>query len=76
MFDDLRPSDQENQSFEEAIGLGTPVSFEPAVARSAGSKGFLGLTAVQRFVLSLLLLLAVCVLGTMCLLITGRIAAF
>ena len=45
-------------------------------ATSDPARGFLGLSASQRFVLALLLLLAVCVLGTMCLLITGRISTF
>lgn len=77
MFDDLREPDKENQAFQDALGLGTVSSATPVpAARPRSARGFLGLSAPQRLVLALLLLLAVCVLGTMCLLITGRISAF
>ncbi len=78
MFDDLREPEKEQQSFQDALGLGAPprAVSAPAAAPSRPVRGFLGLSAPQRFVLALLVLLAVCVLGTMCLLITGRISAF
>jgi hypothetical protein len=77
MFDDLREPDKEEDSFQDALGLGGTVTAAPtAPQRARRTAGFLGLSAAQRFVLALLLLLAVCVLGTMCLLITGRISAF
>jgi hypothetical protein len=77
MFDDLREPDKENQSFQDALGLGTVTTVAPApTARPRSARRFMGLSPAQRFVLALLLLLAVCVLGTMCLLITGRISAF
>ena len=77
MFDNLREPANDQESFQDALGLGTvstPVS-APAGPRKP-VRGFLGLLAPQRLVLALLLLLAVCVLGSMCLLITGRISAF
>lgn len=77
MFDDLREPDKESQSFQDALGLGTVTTTTPAPStRTRSARGFMGLSAGQRLVLALLLLLAVCVLGTMCLLITGRISAF
>jgi hypothetical protein len=77
MFDDLREPEKKDQSFQDALGFGTVGSSEQApVARPRSAAGFLGLSAAQRFVLALLLLLAVCILGTMCLLITGRLSAF
>jgi hypothetical protein len=77
MFDDLREPDKEAQSFQDALGLGTISSTESTpAARPRSIRGFLGLSASQRLVLALLLLLAVCVLGSMCLLVTGRISAF
>jgi hypothetical protein len=79
MFDNLRDSgsspffqDDEEQQPEEQPR-------KPA-ARNAMAGGFsfvdrrgriLGMTAVQRFVISLMLLMVVCVLGSMLLLVTG-----
>ncbi len=77
MFDDLREPEKDQQSFQDALGLGTPASRASVpAAQPRPVRGFLGLSAPQRFVLALLMLLAVCVLGSMCLLITGRISAF
>ncbi|OJX38038.1 MAG: hypothetical protein BGO78_08350 [Chloroflexi bacterium 44-23] len=66
MIDDLRNSASDSYLEEEANQ--TPL----APSRKSG-KNFLGMTAPQRFVLALLLLIAVIVLGSFCLLITGRI---
>ena len=76
MFDDLRDSDSDRKSFEEAIGLGPTASPQPQPRPRPASVGFLGMSAAQRLVVALLLLFAVCALGTMCLLATGRISAF
>ena len=37
------------------------------------SQPFLGMTAGQRFVIALFLLLIACILGTFCLLVTGKV---
>jgi hypothetical protein len=37
------------------------------------SGNFLGMTSFQRFVIAVMFMIAVCILGTMCLLLTGRI---
>jgi hypothetical protein len=67
MFDDFRdPTD-------------APPTSDPDSAMSANrgrSPGLLGMTALQRLIIALLLFLAVCILGTMCLLATQRIGAF
>ena len=76
MFDNLRESESERKEFEEAIGFGPTASVRPATPPRRAASGLLGTTAAQRLVLAILLLLAVCVLGTMCLLVTGRISAF
>jgi hypothetical protein len=76
MFDNLRDSEKDQRSFEEAMGLGPTSSAAPESRRRQSSGGLPGLSPGQRFVIALLLLLAVCVLGTMCLLATGRISAF
>ena len=76
MFDNLRESESDRQSFQEAIGFGPTSTVQQESARKPAPRGLLGLSAPQRLVIALLLLLAVCVLGTMCLLVTGRISAF
>jgi hypothetical protein len=76
MFDNLRDSENDKQSFQEALGLGPTSSLQPELPPRPASRGLLGMSATQRLVIALLLLLAVSVLGTMCLLITGRISAF
>lgn len=66
MIDDLRNSANESYSEEEV----NPI---PQIDRTRGNKNFLGMTAPQRFILAVLLLIAVIVLGSFCLLITGKI---
>jgi hypothetical protein len=46
------------------------------VGTKLSTSRFMGLTAGQRFVLSILLLLAVVVMGSMCLLVLGKVALF
>ena len=73
MFDNLRdeaastPFYEEEAKFQSAAGTGTSAS-----TRRKSSK-FLGMTSIQRFVIAFLLFFAVCTLGAMCLLVTGRI---
>jgi hypothetical protein len=46
----------------------------PAMRQESKPRGnFLGMTSFQRFVIAVMFMIAVCMLGTMCLLITGRI---
>ena len=66
MIDDLRNSASDSYLEEE-------INPTPLTPTKKTGKNFLGMTAPQRFVLALLLLIAVVVLGTFCLLITGRI---
>ena len=75
MFDGLRNDASDTSGFDQ------PVEFFPddkPVAQKGKKAGkpnqFLGLTPMQRFILSLMLMFAVCSLGAMCLLITGRFA--
>jgi len=76
MFDNLRESEKDRQGFEDAIGLGTTPSRRNEMPRKPVARGALGMSALQRLLVALLLLLAVAVIGTMCLLVTGRISAF
>lgn len=75
MFDDLRNSGQ--PIFEgEQVKNTEPVLSMPnrPTAKKKKSKKILGMTAIQRFVLSILLFLFVCVVGVAVLLLTGKIA--
>ncbi len=76
MVDNLRESESDRQAFQEAMGLGSSSAPERERPRLVARSSFLGMSPPQRLVIALLLLLAVCVLGTMCLLVTGRIGAF
>jgi hypothetical protein len=46
-------------------------SFSPRRRRRRGN--FLGMTAMQRFIIAVMVLMMVCLLGTFCLLVTQRI---
>jgi hypothetical protein len=72
MFDNLREDLDSSRVQEEA-------KFQPASNTVSGSiaphsSRFLGMTSGQRFVIAVMLMVAVIVLGLMCLLITGKIA--
>jgi len=69
MLDDLRNS-AASQPFEEDLPPEKP-EVRRSFRRSTGP--FLGMTAKQRFVIALLLFLMVLVLGTFCLVVTGKI---
>ncbi len=51
-----------------------PEENEPVKRRSGKRPGkFLGMTAFQRFLISIMIMVTACILGTACLLITGKI---
>ena len=72
MFDNLReeaassPFYEEEAKFQSTAGAGS-------VGR-ASSNRFLGMTAMQRFVIAFMLMLTVCIIGAMALLVLGKIA--
>lgn len=76
MFDNLReqanasPFYEEEAKFQEAAAVGNAPPPRPPDSR------LLGMTPQQRFILAALLMVTVCILGTMCLLITGKIGLF
>jgi hypothetical protein len=71
--DDAIPSFREEDTVppDEFAKNSAPVS-----PRRKSNGKFLGLTSTQRFILAVMLLVAVCTLGLMCLLLTGRIGLF
>ena len=84
MFDNLR-EDANSAPFDSTPFYEDEAKFEQAERRpkaaprrrAASSNGrFLGMTPLQRFVLAILLFVSVCALGSMLLLITGKVALF
>ena len=74
MFDNLRdqakatPIPDEDPKFDSSTSSG-PIHHE-------SPRQFLGMTSEQRFFVTFILMIMVCILGTMCLLVTGRISLF
>ncbi len=84
MLDDLRKDSQADQSsfFQDDLAEIEPLLEKKPQKTSQGlklkvnSKTFLGMNAFQRFFISLLLLVMVCIVGIMLLMVTGSIALF
>ena len=76
MFDNLReqadstPFYEDEAQFREAEGISVPPPGKPSGGR------FLGMTPPQRFIVAVMFLISVCILGSMLLLLTGRITLF
>jgi hypothetical protein len=76
MFDDLRDEANTDASYGDAAGLRKVAGSDTPMAPPASRGQFLGMTAPQRLIIAVLMMISVCVLGTMCLLVTGRIGGF
>jgi hypothetical protein len=84
MFDNLRDfsdeplyEDEANDLYKEAEGLEAPTDAAPAPARKKKkrkSKNFLGMTAQQRFILSVMVMLTVCMVGTLAMFVLGKMS--
>jgi hypothetical protein len=75
MFDNLR-EDAESSPFYEEEGAARfqPVSgAESFFSPPASSRRILGMNGVQRFVISVMIFMAVCLVGGMALLVLGKI---
>ncbi len=74
MFDNLReqmnssPLSDDEAKLQASTGVASPPR--------RGSGAFLGMTAQQRFLISVILMIMVCIMGALCLLVTGRIGLF
>lgn len=68
MLDDLRQTDDDFNEFDDDAG-----DDEKEVRQSVTKRGFLGMTAAERMVLSIMVFLLVTVFGVLVLLATGRI---
>jgi hypothetical protein len=68
MFDNLRDETTSKPFYEEEA------KFQPAAGTGRRrSKRVLGMTSIQRFVIMLMFMLAVCIIGAMALLALGKI---
>jgi len=71
MLDNLR--DDASSSFYEEDTAPPEEDLVVSAPRRRTNGKFLGMTPVQRFIIAAMLMIAVCALGTMCLLLTNRI---
>jgi hypothetical protein len=71
MFDNLR--DDAASSFYEEDTQPPDEEVHVSAPKRKNSGKFLGMTPVQRFIIAVMLMIAVCTLGVMCLLLTGKI---
>jgi|WetSurMetagenome_2_1015567.scaffolds.fasta_scaffold1032790_2 hypothetical protein len=81
MFDNLRDSAESSSFYEEEPNdLYKEPEAKPAVVaarapkRRRNSGRFLGMTAQQRFILSLMLMFTVCIMGTLAMFILGKMS--
>jgi hypothetical protein len=72
MFDNLREDAASSPYYEEEAKF-LPAAGTQQLFAASNSRRILGMTGVQRFVITLMFFLAVCVIGAMALLITGKI---
>jgi len=78
MFDNLRDSAESSFYEEEPNDLynePTPKSKNAAPRRRSNGK-LLGMTAQQRFMISLMLLFTVCLVGTLAMFVLGKMSLF
>lgn len=71
MLDNLRDDAGSNFYEEEEPTPEQVTDARPPKRRTNGK--FLGMTPIQRFIIATMLMIAVCALGTMCLLLTNKI---
>jgi len=80
MFDNLRESADSSFYEEESNDLykepapGLKPAAAPKRRRSSGNGKFLGMTAQQRFILSFMFMLTVCIMGTVAMFLLGRMS--
>ena len=75
MFDNLRDSAESFYEEEKNDLYKEPVA-KAAVSRRRNNGRFLGMTAQQRFLLSMMLMFTVCIIGTLAMFVLGRMSLF
>lgn len=78
MFDNLRESASSSSFYEEESNelYREPASRPIAAPSRRRESRFLGMTAQQRFLLSLMLLFTVCAFGTLAMFVLGKMSLF
>ena len=76
MFDNLRDDANSSSFYEDNKAQVKPIAGTIAPAAWPKPTKFLGMTAQQRFIIAFMMMIAVCVLGIMLMLITGRFGLF
>jgi hypothetical protein len=81
MFDNLRDSadssfyeEEQNDLYKEQAAPGRKTASAPRRRRSSSNGQFLGMSAQQRFILAVMLMLTVCIMGTLAMFVTQRMA--
>jgi hypothetical protein len=76
MFDNLRDDANSSSFYENDKAQAKPIAGKVTPTARPKSTKFLGMTAQQRFIIAFMMMIAVCVLGVMLLLITGRFGLY
>ncbi len=74
MFDNLREQANSNPFYEEEAQFQSVEGTTPPLGHA--SSHFLGMSPLQRFIISMMLMMMVCLVGAMFLLVTGKIGLF
>ena len=79
MFDNLRDAsdssfyeEEQNDLYKEPAPSKQPARAAAPKKRKAKSRQFLGLTAQQRFIISLMFMFTVCIMGTLAMFVMGK----
>ena len=75
MFDNLREDAASSQFYEEeeSAKIQPVAGSQPFFGQPASSRRILGMTGVQRFIITFMIFMAVCLIGGMALLVMGKI---
>ena len=83
MFDNLRDSadssfyeEEPNDLYKDPAPSGKKSASAASKRRRSNNARFLGMTAQQRFLVSLMLMFSVCIMGTLAMLLLGRMSLF
>lgn len=76
MFDNLRDSAESSFYEEDQNDLYKEPVAKAAVVRRRNNGRFLGMTAQQRFLITVMLFFSICIVGTLALLMLGKMSLF
>ena len=76
MFDNLRDSAESSFYEEEPSDSYKEPKQKKVAARRRSNGQFLGMTAQQRFMISLMIMFTVCLVGTLAMIVLGKMSLF